>query len=147
MPTWHGNAFPIIVLVWGKSFGYRWIPLTKTQWCVCFLCYMPSQTFEQSVDLPVIRDACKGNYLLLHQRTVHIISPSKRNNFQWKRCLITGHLSVMHLDLRKIDCFLSTYALPNNKRIKSFFKSNVSVVNFASKVSTTKKIWTSARQM
>ena len=39
--SWHGNPCRITGPLYGESIGYRWIPLTKGQWCddLMFLWY------------------------------------------------------------------------------------------------------------
>ena len=53
------NNFPRHWPFWGESTGHRWIPLTKASdaelWC--FLCSVPEQTVEQTIETQVIWDA------------------------------------------------------------------------------------------
>ena len=49
----------LLALLWEETTGHRWIPFTKgidaEHWY--FLSSAPEQTFEQSLETPVIRDA------------------------------------------------------------------------------------------
>ena len=53
------NIFRVTGPLWWESTADRWIPFTKASdaelWC--FLWYAPEQTVEQTVEMPVVRDA------------------------------------------------------------------------------------------
>ena len=59
MTSSNGSMFHVTGPLWGESTGHRWIPLTKASdaelWC--FLWSAPEQTFEKTVETPVIWDA------------------------------------------------------------------------------------------
>ena len=55
----NGSSFCVTVSLCGESTGHRWIPLTKGQQHgpLMFLCCQSKQNVEQTLDLPVIRNA------------------------------------------------------------------------------------------
>ena len=57
MMTSNGNI-RVTGPLWGESTGQRWIPLTKASGTehLCFLWSAPEQTFEQTIESPVIWD-------------------------------------------------------------------------------------------
>ena len=58
MTSLNGN---VTDLLWEESTGYRWIPLTKGQWCGAFIWafiwFASEQTVAQTIETPVILDA------------------------------------------------------------------------------------------
>ena len=59
MTSSNGTIFRVTGHLWGESTGHQWIPLLKANdaelWC--FLWSAPEQTFEQTIETPVIWDA------------------------------------------------------------------------------------------
>ena len=60
----NGSIFRVTGPLWGESTGHRWIRLTKASdtelWC--FLWFVPEQTAEQTIEMPVIWDAHRAHY-------------------------------------------------------------------------------------
>ena len=102
MMPWHENAFHIIGLLWGESTGYWWILLTKGQWC--FLCHLPEQAVEQTVEL-----RCHGN---------HVTSLQWRHN---GRDSISNH--------QPHDCLLNRLFRRRSKKTSKFRVTGLCVWN------------------
>ena len=94
MTPCHGNAFCIAGPLWGESIGYRWIPLTKGQYCralvSCLLlsrtsCWNPKKTVELSgiwETTSFMWSQCNAMLLLKHTDVITYTSlPTSRANY------------------------------------------------------------------
>ena len=59
MTSSNGTIFRVTGPLWGEFTGHRWIPLTKASDAelLCLLWSAPEQTFEKTIETPVIWDA------------------------------------------------------------------------------------------
>ena len=84
MTSSNGNSFRITGPLWGESTGHRWIPLTKASdaelWS--FLWTAPEQTFEQTIEAPVIWDAIA--HIMTSLWCCKISITYHRGNYNWK---------------------------------------------------------------